>query len=155
MKNGNIYKKIQEVKQCWSKTRRWINHNIVWNIWSSGNRGSNQGYIRRQRACILAPTSKKGGRLIAHSVNQESNKDYQSNQSQKTHRIRRSETISQTISPKVMMLSWFFWQVLGLENTSDWKESSHRLKGSWQWRSKSYSGESKIMKAEQVKRLTG
>ena len=84
-------------------------------------------YEDRERAYCMAPTSKNGGRLIAHSLNQESNKDHQS---QKTHRIRRSETISQTISPKVMMLSWFFWQVLGLENTSDWKESSHRLKGS-------------------------
>ena len=26
-----------------------------------------------------------------------------------------------------MLLSWFIWQVLSLENAPDWKESSHRL----------------------------
>ena len=58
---------------------------------------------------------------------------HKDHQSQKTHRNRRSKTISAVMSHIVMLLSWFFWQVLCFENVPDWKEIISRwLPGSSQ-----------------------
>ena len=42
-------------------------------------------------------------------------------------RTRRSEIVSAMMSHIAMLLSWFFWQVLSLDNSPDWKESSHHV----------------------------
>ena len=73
----------------------------------------------------IAPASKKGRRLKVVSFSQEPDKGHHF---LKTPRTRRSETISEMMSHTVMLLPWFFWQNLSLENASDWKENSHHLR---------------------------
>jgi len=66
----------------------------------------------------------KGVKLIAANLNQKSDND---SQSYNTHRTRRSKKIPTMMSNIVILLLRFLRQVSGFENTSDWKESSHRL----------------------------
>ena len=69
----------------------------------------------------IVPARKKGSRLIEVSFSQEPDKGHQS---QKSQRTRRSETISEMMSHTVMLLPWFFWQNLSLENALDSKQNS-------------------------------
>ena len=53
-----------------------------------------------------APARERGGKLIAVNLSHEPNND---NQSQKTHRTRRSQTILEMMSHIVVILPWFSW----------------------------------------------
>ena len=67
--------------------------------------------VREQdgESVYIESTSKNDDTLVRVSFSQEPNQDHQS---QKSHRTRSSETVSEMMSHIVILLSGFFWQVL-------------------------------------------
>ena len=106
-----------KIKQVPITERRWpavTSHNMM--VLAVETSGTDH---RRRGSVSAVPKREKSSRLPAGNSNQKSDN---TRQFKKTCRTRGSKKM-----PTIIISLLLFWQVLGFDNTPDWKENSHHL----------------------------